>query len=503
MKFNLKFNFRSIRFRTWLYFLLFAGVLLLIIWFLQIYLLDNNYSKTKEKLTNQTATVIAGAYSVKDKKNSLRRVIEEAQLASSDDDLYFRIDENGKTIYPETPDIRYQDDIRKVYQHLQPDSNGEIPMSSRSYGQAFTDKDTTYNYYTYGLYLDTRKNHQIILYTVSPLKPVSSTQEILQAQLVLVMIIALGLAFVLALFMSTQITRPILAITKSARRLASGEYGIDFPTSRKQHSEIRYLSKTLTMASKELEKSIALQKDLLANVSHDIRTPLTMIKSYAEMIRDLSGDNPKKRNAHLQVIINEADRLNVLVTDMLELSRMQSGTMDLKISAFDMKQAVEEVIDPYRILENNEDYDISFNCNDHYMVIGDEDRIKQVVSNLLTNAIKYAGSDKKIIINIKHWGKRIHFEIIDHGVGIKPEELAHIWDRYYKTSSNHVRTSSGSGLGLSIVKEILSLHSSKFGVESKVGKGTTFWFELKMVEKPSTKKTARKGRYRVIRNRNN
>ena len=105
MKFNLKFNFRSIRFRTWLYFLLFAGVLLLIIWFLQIYLLDNNYSKTKEKLTNQTATVIAGAYSVKDKKNSLRRVIEEAQLASSDDDLYFRIDENGKTIYPETPDI--------------------------------------------------------------------------------------------------------------------------------------------------------------------------------------------------------------------------------------------------------------------------------------------------------------------------------------------------------------------------------------------------------------
>ena len=114
------------------------------------------------------------------------------------------------------------------------------------------------------------------------------------------------------------------------------------------------------MASKELEKSIALQKDLLANVSHDIRTPLTMIKSYAEMIRDLSRDNPKKRNAHLQVIINEADRLNVLVTDMLELSRMQSGTMDLKISAFDMKQAVEEVIDPYRILESNEDYDISY-----------------------------------------------------------------------------------------------------------------------------------------------
>ena len=113
-------------------------------------------------------------------------------------------------------------------------------------------------------------------------------------------------------------------------------------------------------------------------------------------------------------------------------------------------------------------------------VIGDPTRIKQVISNLITNAVKYCGEDKCIYVNVKKWGQKVHCEIVDHGQGIKAEELPYIWERYYKSSTNHVRSTTGSGIGLSIVKEILHAHNARCGVESKVGRGTTFWFELEV-----------------------
>ena len=240
-----------------------------------------------------------------------------------------------------------------------------------------------------------------------------------------------------------------------------------------------------------------LQRDLIANVSHDLRTPLTMVKSYAEMIRDLSGDNPEKRNTHLQVIIDEADRLNTLVNDILTLSDVQAGTLELRIERFSIKDLVASVIQTYEVLKTNEGYKIQFNCRQDIDVVGDSARIKQVINNLLSNAIKYCGSDKKIFINVKKWGKRVHIEIVDHGQGIKPDELPYIWERYYKSSTHHVRATKGSGIGLSMVKGILTAHNARFGVESKVGRGTTFWFELEVA--PEIQEPPAKGK--LIENR--
>jgi signal transduction histidine kinase len=169
---------------------------------------------------------------------------------------------------------------------------------------------------------------------------------------------------------------------------------------------------------------------------------------------------------------------------MLALSAMQAGTLSMDIISFNIHDAVDSILAPYRVLEEKEGYTVHFNCREDIYVEGDEERIKQVISNLLSNAVKYCGHDKTVFINIRRWGKKVHFEVVDHGVGIKPEELSHIWDRYYKTSSNHVRPTRGSGLGLSIVKEILVMHGAKYGVESKVGKGTTVWFELNTARPP-------------------
>ncbi len=338
--------------------------------------------------------------------------------------------------------------------------------------------DTNYKMLSYATYLDTTPGHEIVLYLFSPLYPVESTISILTNQLFTVTILSLVIASIIGIILARRISKPIDNISKTAKRLAKGEFGIIFNGG--HYSEIINLADTLTYTSMELEKAARLQTDLIANVSHDIRTPLTMVKSYAEMIRDLSGDNPVKRDAHLQVIIDEADRLNVLVNDMLVMSRMQSGVTVLEKHTFSIKDATETILQSYGVFIEQEGYTIIFNCPEDIKINADEVKIKQVIYNLLNNAVKYCGIDRTVYVSAVKKSGKLRFEVTDHGMGIEPEELEHIWDRYYKASTNHVRTTNGSGLGLSIVKNILILHKAEFGVNSEVGHGSTFWFELKI-----------------------
>lgn len=468
---KLKLDFKSIKFRIWVYFLVFSVVLLVAIWFLQIFFLNNYYENMKIQQTQRTAVILMNKYN----KGDIKGFIEEAKAITDGDDVYVRIDKNEETLYPTTYAFLYDTEIADAREKL---AAKEKRTGIREYSVTITDRQTMRRTYVHASYLNKTDTGSII-YVVTPLYPVSSTITILQDQLVIIIIIALALAFTLSFYLSSRISRPITAITRSAQKLAEGQYGTAFPIY-KQYSEIARLGETLNQTSSDLERSTMLQKDLMANVSHDLRTPLTMIKSYAEMIRDLSGDHPEKRNAHLQVIIEEADRLNVLVSDMLALTAIQSGTMKLEMTRFNLKTAIEAVLLPYEFLQEQENFTIIFNCKDDVYVEGDRERIKQVISNLLTNAIKFCGEDRKVIINVKQWGRKVHCEVIDHGTGISGDDLAHIWDRYYKTSSNHVRSAEGSGLGLSIVKEILTLHNAKFGAESKPGKGTNIWFQLRL-----------------------
>ena len=224
---------------------------------------------------------------------------------------------------------------------------------------------------------------------------------------------------------------------------------------------------------------------MIANVSHDLKTPLTMIKSYAEMINDISGDNPEKRKEHLKVIITEADRLNKLVSDMLSASKIQSNNLELDKEIFDLVAVTEEIVATYKVLNEQDGYHIRLNkCKAAY-VYGDKEKIKQVLSNFVSNAIKYCGEDRVVIVEVKRIGKKVRVDVIDHGDGIASDELSHVWERYYRTSANRNRSIEGSGLGLSIVKGILVLHNANYGVKSKVGQGSDFWFEMDTVKKPT------------------
>jgi len=467
LKHRIHFDFKSLNFKLWAYFALFSALLMIVLWFLQIFFLTTYYQEMKIRETVRMASIIEKQYG---KEGFLEKVYE----FSITNDMYIQIQTPERIILPAPTEERirpyiYVEEMTIVKRAL-------LRSNELSVSVIIPEPRTDTNTLAYAAYLDSSAESPVILYLFSPLYPVSSTISILQRQLVYVMIISLILAFVISFYLSNRITRPIRNITSSAKKLAEGNYGIVFTGG--HYTEIVNLADTLTYTSYRLEKTDTLQKDLMANVSHDLRTPLTMVKSYAEMIRDLSGDNPEKRAAHLQVIIEEADRLNKLVSDMLTLSRVQSGALPLEKSQFQIRETLESLLQAYSLICEQEGYQIQLNCREDLTIYADEAKIRQVVSNLLNNAVKYCGEDKLVIVSVFESENRLRFEITDHGMGIPKDEVEQVWERYYKASTNHVRSTSGTGLGLAIVKEILLLHNAKFGVLSQTGKGSTFWFEL-------------------------
>ena len=309
----------------------------------------------------------------------------------------------------------------------------------------------------------------------SSLAPVDATASVLKNQLVIVTIISLAFAFALSYFIAQHIARPISKITKTAGQLAKGNYDVVFEEG--DYTEINNLAKVLNYTTKELKKTNELRRDLMANVSHDLRTPLTIIKSYAEMIRDISGNNPEKRTNHANVIVKESDRLSLLVNDILDLSKMEAGTMPLKKSLFDLAETVYGILHQFRVLEESEGYIFRVECEAGMMIYADRHRIEQVIYNLVSNAVNYTGEDKTVYVSAFREGDFAKVAVRDTGKGIPPQEQSLVWERYYRASEGRTRVQHGSGIGLSIVKNILLQHEAEHGVISQVGKGSEFWFK--------------------------
>lgn len=493
---NMKDRIRTIRnslfFRLLLWFMLFAALLISLIWLLQTVLIDHYYEDMKLKEIESEAKALVKGYKNSRSDHLLQKQVDEYCAVS---DTFIRIeDDYGKAVVVpvfsggNTPTYYYSIQAGTLKDELVASGDKKISHINTT---TYVDKEKrTLTYATY-LYeandslseSDNRRNTRI-LFIFSPLYPVSSTLAIFQTQLVYITVIALLLALGMGFYMAYRISKPIRALTDAAAEMGKANYSVKFRGG--SYSEIRHLADTLTTASRELEKTDQYQKDLVANVSHDLRTPLTMIRSYAEMVRDLSGDNPEKRNKHLDVIIEETERLNTLVEDMLTLSRMQRRKIVLDRTDFDLVECVKRLLHSYEIFSHEEGYSFYFEASDPIIVNGDAVKIRQVISNLVNNAIKYCGEDKTIMINLNKAGKAaVRLEVTDHGQGIPEDEINHVWERYYKASTHHVRPTDGSGLGLSIVKEILDLHKTEYGVESEAGEGSTFWFELPLAKSPS------------------
>lgn len=307
----------------------------------------------------------------------------------------------------------------------------------------------------------------------SLLTPVDATVSTLKAQLKLISIILIVIAFVLAVALSRSISKSIIRINDGAKKLAAGDYDVKFNS--QDYMEVAELSKTLNYAASELGKADSFQKELIANVSHDLRTPLTMIKGYAEVMRDIPGENTPE---NVQVIIDETERLSGLVNDMLDISKLKAGTLSIQPEEYNLTESIQHVLQRYNKLREVEGYTIDFHYDREVNVVADEQKMYQVLYNLVNNAINYTGEDKKVTVIQKVSGNTVRIEVKDTGDGVKQEDIPYVWDRYYKDKTTHKRALQGTGLGLSIVKSVLELHGARYGVSSVQGQGATFWFEI-------------------------
>ena len=317
--------------------------------------------------------------------------------------------------------------------------------------------------------------HMILLN--AQMQPVSAITNTYENQFKTIVVIMLIGSLLISIIISRKITKPIVKLNKSVERLAQGDYNEVFDGD--GYREIRELSDALNYASSELSKTDALQKELLANISHDLRTPLTMIKGYSEVMRDIPGENTPE---NVQIIVDETTHLTQLVNDLLDISKIKSGTRKSEPEQFSLTDTVKTTLHRYEKLTEKDGYVINFEFDGNADVFADRTMMLQAIYNLINNAINYTGADKTVTVRQTISGKRVRITVTDTGDGIEPEQIPYIWDRYYKVDKVHRRAMVGTGLGLSIVKGVLELHKATYGLESTVGHGSTFWFELDTAE---------------------
>lgn len=307
--------------------------------------------------------------------------------------------------------------------------------------------------------------------------PVTATRNTIGLELSLITFILILLSFACAYFLSKTITKPIIQLNLASKRLSEGSFSSE---GIRGYREINELSDTLSDAAEEIRKVDRLRRELLANVSHDLRTPLTLITGYSEVMRDIPGENTPE---NLQIVIDETKRLSALVTDLLDLSKLEAGMDHLNREEIEIVGFMSDILNRYDKMISQNGYTVRLEKErDFFYVMADVKKLGQVIYNLINNALHYCGEDKLVVVRLSQRDKDLLIEVRDFGQGIPKDQLNDIWDRYYRVDANHVSQSVGTGLGLSIVKKVLQLHNADFGVESEEGKGSRFWFVLPLVD---------------------
>ncbi|WFD10232.1 two-component system histidine kinase PnpS [Tepidibacter hydrothermalis] len=229
----------------------------------------------------------------------------------------------------------------------------------------------------------------------------------------------------------------------------------------------------------EHEKLDTMRKEFVANVSHELKTPITTIKSYTETLLDGAMDDKEICGSFLSVIDKESDRMARLVSDLLQLSRMDHKKNNFNSSRFDIDNLIKDIVNKLDISFKEKNHIIKIGlCDKNIIINGDKDRIEQVIQNILSNAIKYTPDNGVVSINIKEEDEQAVISIKDNGIGIPKKDVSRIFERFYRVDKARSRDMGGTGLGLSIAKHIIEQHGGDISVESEVGKGTEFKIKL-------------------------
>lgn len=471
---------RKVSMRAWIFiaFIIFSAVVLAALWLTQTVFMDDLYKRVRLSELDKCADVLVSA-DVEDYEDSALELSEEYNICITVYEI-----RNGRGVAVVTSHV----DSGCFIHNLNLESTHNDSLLTRLYKEAKNSgsdgymenvslpEDDDSDYFIGDILYSrvvTKGNTEYMLLFNTEIYPLDSTVSSMRMMLFYISILLIAVAAVMSAVIASMMSSAVTKMSKEAGRLALGDYDVRFEGGPvREHCE---LADALNHAAGELSSLDRMQKDLIANVSHDLRTPLTLISGYSEVMRDIPGEMTAD---NMQVIIDESARLSSLVNDMLDMSRFISGKQVLNPERFSITEAVRETVERYTKMCEKDGYTVEFEYDGEVFVKADSSAIVRVIFNLLNNAVNYTGDDRRVVVKQLCRDNVCRIEFTDSGCGIAEEDLPLIWERYYRANEFHKRSVVGTGLGLSIVKNILALHKARFGVRSRVGHGSTFWFEL-------------------------
>ena len=338
-----------------------------------------------------------------------------------------------------------------------------------------------------------------VIFAVSSLQPVNEAVGVMRDFYIYIYIFGIALTLVLAYIYSNMVSKPLINLNNTASKMAELDFHEKCEINRED--EIGSLAKTLNFLSTNLSSALnSLQesnaklkedierekeieerrKEFVAAVSHELKTPISLIEGYAEGIKDgiVEGED---KDYYINVIIDEAEKMGRLVSEMLELSKLESGNFKIQIEEFNLSASINETIRRLEegYLDSGSKVKINKKIENELQVLGDKNKIKEVLTNFLTNAIRHTKEGGSIYVRTIAIEDKVTVEIENSGEHIPKEDIDKVWDKFYKVDKARSRNAGGTGLGLAIVKNILNLHDSEYGVEN-TEIGVRFHFTLKL-----------------------
>jgi signal transduction histidine kinase len=315
----------------------------------------------------------------------------------------------------------------------------------------------------------------VILY--SPILGINRALYSIVEMIVVAGLLSLVIAFLIGIYLSKRLSEPIMNLTAASAAIANGEKNVEVPVDT-NIEEINQFGLAFNYMAAKIEENENKMKDFVANVSHELRSPLTAIKGFIQALIDNKGKTEQDRIKFLHIISRETNRLDYLVDDLLTLTKAENDNSEIPDEA-DSVKIVKEVVSQYKSIAN--DKGINFSIRDYenipkVRVVTNE--LKQIVINLIDNAIKYSLPQSLIEIWFEKDDQFVRISVSDQGYGIPEEDLPRIWDRFYRVDKARSRETGGTGLGLSIVKELVEKNYGTVNAESYPGKGSVFSFTV-------------------------
>ncbi|KJR98497.1 MAG: hypothetical protein VR68_10500 [Peptococcaceae bacterium BRH_c4a] len=323
----------------------------------------------------------------------------------------------------------------------------------------------------------------------SPLAPIQANLRVIHEAVLYSFLFGIVAATLLAFVFSRKVSGPILKINNVARAMARGDYSQKIPTM--SGDELGVLAGSINELSEQIKEKIltiekidSTRRGFVASISHELRTPLTIMQGYTEALMDGMARDDLQREKYLMNIYEETIRLRRLVDDLLDLRRLETGTISINMDRADLSDIIQSVSDLFSETFSQRGVSISLNIPQARLIArGDPDRLKQVVINMVDNAVRFSPNGGTVDVKGEEVSGHIRVSVRDQGPGVREEEMQLIWERFYKSDNSRTRRNSGSGLGLAIARQIIEMHGGQVGIESLPGHGSTFWFTVKAESK--------------------